>query len=466
MPIDDPANESFASRGPAPWLTHFAVVGLHFRQNIYLKFAGRHTIFIADNGAGKTTALYILQSILTNDWLKLPRFNFDHLEIGFNDGNIFRVSRRSISEIPWLSTFRRLSGRSGVSEKQIRYFMDLTRINSLSTLRDIPEFRSMAAQMKLPTAQLYDRLLRYSTQIPNNDELFSEHSSEVEAVRSYLHNNFEYGVIYLPTYRRIEQELKIITDQDWEEENALSNAIQFGMKDVEHRIDKVGKSIRDHFAVAYASTSGQMLHQLTRTTVLSQEMTERLSERENIETILTRLSNFIDADDRQHILSLFDTNRLLSNQHLSFFLYNLIAAYDEVSFTEMSIQDFVRVCNSYFLEKEFRYNPSNAQLRLFSAGSKDELPLNALSSGEKQVLGVMSQIYLGADKNYIVIFDEPELSLSVEWQRKILVDIALAPRCWSLISATHSPFVFQNELDSFACSLQSTRYSLPAQGDA
>jgi predicted ATP-dependent endonuclease of OLD family len=54
----------------------------------------------------------------------------------------------------------------------------------------------------------------------------------------------------------------------------------------------------------------------------------------------------------------------------------------------------------------------------------------------------------------IVLIDEPELSLSIDWQRDILVDVLSAPLCSQLIAITHSPFVFDNELEPFARGLK------------
>lgn len=53
----------------------------------------------------------------------------------------------------------------------------------------------------------------------------------------------------------------------------------------------------------------------------------------------------------------------------------------------------------------------------------------------------------------IVLIDEPELSLSIDWQRGILVDVLLAPTCEQVVAITHSPFVFDNALEPFARTL-------------
>ena len=66
----------------------------------------------------------------------------------------------------------------------------------------------------------------------------------------------------------------------------------------------------------------------------------------------------------------------------------------------------------------------------------------------------MAELYLGERERYGIIYDEPELSLSVEWQKKILPDIIRSGRCDFLVAATHSPFIFENELDPYARALE------------
>lgn len=56
--------------------------------------------------------------------------------------------------------------------------------------------------------------------------------------------------------------------------------------------------------------------------------------------------------------------------------------------------------------------------------------------------------------NKIILIDEPELSLSIDWQRKIMVDILSSSTCTQAIAITHSPFIFDNDLEPFATSLK------------
>ena len=65
------------------------------------------------------------------------------------------------------------------------------------------------------------------------------------------------------------------------------------------------------------------------------------------------------------------------------------------------------------------------------------------------MISLFAKLYL-YDGAKIVLIDEPELSLSIDWQRKILLDVIGAPTCTQLIAITHSPFVFDNDLEPYA----------------
>jgi predicted ATPase len=81
--------------------------------------------------------------------------------------------------------------------------------------------------------------------------------------------------------------------------------------------------------------------------------------------------------------------------------------------------------------------------------NQQEVDLSKLSSGEKQIISIFSKIYLENIDEFVIIFDEPELSLSVEWQKQLLPDIIASNKCRFLMAATHSPFIFENDLDRF-----------------
>ena len=64
-----------------------------------------------------------------------------------------------------------------------------------------------------------------------------------------------------------------------------------------------------------------------------------------------------------------------------------------------------------------------------------------LSSGEKQIVILLSEILLQENKNVLFIADEPELSLHIDWQREIISAMHELNKNAQLIFATHSPEV-------------------------
>ena len=128
-------------------------------------------------------------------------------------------------------------------------------------------------------------------------------------------------------------------------------------------------------------------------------------------------------------------------------IYNSYEAYDQ------GIKTFVEICNGYLHDKHFTYNEADLSLDLESAVKtgpiQEVLDLDLLSSGEKQLVSMFATIYLDPQSHFIVLIDEPELSLSIYWQRKLLPDMMKSPNCEFLFAVTHSPFIFENELQEY-----------------
>lgn len=70
-----------------------------------------------------------------------------------------------------------------------------------------------------------------------------------------------------------------------------------------------------------------------------------------------------------------------------------------------------------------------------------------LSRGEKNILILLILAFLSHDEKKVFILDEPDLTLHMEWQKKIIVRLQeLAPQSQFII-ATHSPALFMNDVD-------------------
>ena len=67
-----------------------------------------------------------------------------------------------------------------------------------------------------------------------------------------------------------------------------------------------------------------------------------------------------------------------------------------------------------------------------------------LSSGEKQMLAILLTVLIEDNKPYVLFMDEPEISLHIEWQQRLIdLILELNPNV-QIILTTHSPAVIMN----------------------
>ena len=70
------------------------------------------------------------------------------------------------------------------------------------------------------------------------------------------------------------------------------------------------------------------------------------------------------------------------------------------------------------------------------------ISLEMLSAGEKQLLLILLSVFLMDEKPSVLLMDEPELSLHIAWQEKLISALRkLNPVC-QIILTTHSPSIF------------------------
>lgn len=129
-------------------------------------------------------------------------------------------------------------------------------------------------------------------------------------------------------------------------------------------------------------------------------------------------------------------------------LQNVVKQIEGVETTIAAItaprERFRNVLESMFTgKKHLEFTDKEIKVQL----SKDrEIGLSLLSSGEKQLLFLA--LYALTASNFSLIIDEPELSMHVDWQKKLVATLRdLNPRL-QLIMATHSPEIMADLPDN------------------
>ena len=103
---------------------------------------------------------------------------------------------------------------------------------------------------------------------------------------------------------------------------------------------------------------------------------------------------------------------------------------------------FQDMVDELFAETGKRIVRSENELRFTQIG-EILLPYQ-LSSGEKQMLVILLTVLVEDDQHYVLFMDEPEVSLHIEWQKRLIdLIVELNPNV-QIILTTHSPAVVMN----------------------
>lgn len=142
-----------------------------------------------------------------------------------------------------------------------------------------------------------------------------------------------------------------------------------------------------------------------------------------------------------------------NNERKSFFDYRMRALNykDQAPRVERSIEELFYIINDFFAEtkKKIEFDLDNNKL-VFRTKDGDLLSLDKLSAGEKQLMLILLTVFLMDEEQYVLLMDEPELSLHIEWQSKLIKALRKLNKNCQLIITTHSPSIFasgwQNKL--------------------
>ncbi|MPW25511.1 AAA family ATPase [Alkalibaculum sp. M08DMB] len=426
----------------------FEIKNLFNQIDVKLPFEDNVNIFLGENGMGKTTVLNCLYYTLIGEIEKMNSIIFDEITVVFDNDEKLSITHDDIiafveeyeRESP-LYRRRKLRFDSIFSSKEI---LDLKENNI-----NIKKYYTKISEIyNVPVAYARNEFDKYIF----NKFYTSGHGSYENVVEfnKRITEIISDKVLYFPTYRRIEEDITKL-GIDLEKTNVKDKLIQFGMSDVETTIENILATIKSAAITGFTKMTGILLKQYLHEDVLTDE--DYIIDHEKLSIALARIGDEIDKADKNEIKELVKKSEIYNNKYLLNLIKNLISSYEKQNQYDERVRKFVEVCNSYFSKnKKYIYDESNLELGIYRDNSKNEISIHNLSSGEKQVISIFSKLYLSlnTDESCIILFDEPELSLSIKWQETFLPDIIRSERCKLLVAVTHSPFIFDNEYDDLA----------------
>jgi len=430
----------------------FTVLGLFGTNDVTLPFKDGIKILIGENGLGKTQVLNLFYYTLERNFFRLGEFNFNKIILEFDIEKI-EISKIQIDELI----------KEAFSDPTIKDFIEEFGYSHFEFFRNkFIHFKGNKFQLERELESNYNynkyrkfplhRILRIFDNIDtNSSNIFN---SQIKNSENIINNAIKgYDIMYFPTYRRVEEDLHSLgydeENKNFDEEKTL---IQFGMDDVQRRFNFIQNTIDKQLKEGLAQFTKDILNVVIDDVQPRNNLFENINE-EDIDIILSRVGNLLPQHQKDSVKNII-IKKEYKNQLHGYLLQKLIDIYEKQKELDNSVKLFRDVCNKYLINKEVFYDESAIKIFIKSHFTGNEIKLSKLSSGEKQIVSIFSKVYLSEkDKRFIVLFDEPELSLSMIWQKQLLPDILNSKKCDFLLAVTHSPFIFDNNLDQYAVGL-------------
>lgn len=242
-------------------LKEFRIFSLNKEENYKIKFHDNKKIIVAENGSRKTTILNILNAVLQDNNEKLIKYDFDYITLIFNNDikytlkkenieknvrNKYKFLNKRISDIEIIENFNNIFELANSLNKikgsifTIKFLINIFNKKFINDLY-IENFL-LSERIPIKTSKLNYLIKRVSSisektlseikiytirKIQENRNSFDFHNENIEVLRLIIHAldtiiyNFEkreeedlknriskLKILFLPTYRRIEQDSK------------------------------------------------------------------------------------------------------------------------------------------------------------------------------------------------------------------------------------------------------------------
>jgi len=185
-------------------------------------------------------------------------------------------------------------------------------------------------------------------------------------------------------------------------------------------------------------------------------------DKKNKEFMKYNLTLNFNLDKYIDIIKVSDTKLETIENILNPYIEGIEKKLNAIEDTKNIIDTFVTTLNEFYIGKELKFSIGTTKedgIKIYSKyNEKEELNPAMLSSGEKQLLLLFCNTITAREQASIFIIDEPELSLNVVWQRKLINALLEFSKGSSIqfILASHSIELLSNYSNN-VCQLENNK---------
>lgn len=421
-------------------ISKITITGVHGYQSIQINLNEGLNLIHGKNGVGKTTLLHIIANALNSDFSRFVHLNFSKISIHSFSGRCLRLESKLVNERTQISVWldRELRHVAVAGDPPRREFVDELAMHFGSQPVYVPAFRTILEgsfsergfeQRFEFSGEAFDEIVRHqhtlvtTEEAPNRNALQHQQRIEQNAYKTLFCRRFFGQFIPIIRYQslgearlQIEREIR----EAWFElssfdQQALAN---FAINAIEATLASgpAPKETEEDIADVYRNIQELLEAQRTQIPEAFERVKQLLQPNASRETASPLL---------RPILTFF-ASTLEGRRSKQSKIFSKLRTFED------SLNRFLENKRVIFVRPEARRGP-----RLILSNGHP-MPLSAMSSGERHVFSLLfSATHIGSGDG-IIIIDEPELSLHMDWQRMILAELFRQCDSRQMVVCTHS----------------------------
>jgi predicted ATP-binding protein involved in virulence len=410
------------------------IIGIHGLFDITQDFSSGINILHGVNGSAKTTLVHVITNILNGDYERFLYISFSSIKVWYDDDNFISIhkdnenneydnentktitvcvnnDRRGVKFNDQINEFNEFEKELTIEEKsELEVIKDYTQTKVILPTAYFPAFRTMIEAWQSTEENIdTDKTTKFARKV------FGEFTPKIN----------------YPSPRDIEQSLRNEIEEIAKKISLFERQIM-----AQVTIDFISSSIKNDLKQTLETskmiiTKIELLFLKLQSYPIPKE--SYISSSEIYLNIKNNLNLDIDKTDTQ--IRLF----------LNIFYDSLHKIHNKFQDEYSKIDKYLSGVNRFLKGKSIAILKTNKKGdNLLVAITYDDIPvldsLNTLSSGERQILTILyATTYMSDEK--LVIVDEPEISLHIDWQRKLLKEISEQLYGKQIIACTHSPMI-------------------------
>lgn len=402
------------------------IEGFWGNRHLVIDFFPDVNFLIGVNGSGKTTVINMIAAALSADFVTLDRLPFEKLridlsEVGGRKKPSIEIEKIRGEDSAYSSIAYKIKEKA--SEKYKEYSLNEFEEESLIRRRMPPQqYRMYARQMNRGILSRLQSIAnvcwlsihRYSSSRPFTEE--KSYESTVDQKLEELSN--ELGKYFSVLSSKVSDNIadfqrniisSLLTEQT---ESAVFTLVK------SFDLEQEKKSLIDIFV--------KLKIDKNQTSKIDKHFEEVSAARDK----LSDKKQGLHLNDLMTLVNAFRSHRVVENWN---------ALLEKQAQILLPKTTFVGVINGLFQRKKVHINDKNEIEATTESGK--QLNVRGLSSGEKQLIIILGEALLQREAPWIYIADEPELSLHVRWQEKLIENLRRLNSQCQIICATHSPDV-------------------------